>query len=62
MHRSQYLVAESRQPANAGFDLSHSKTWTSMKGLPKEGVILGFSNITESKDMPIQFVEYLQFE
>lgn len=45
-----------------GFDLSHSKTWTSMKGLPKEGVILGFSNITESKDMPIQFVEYLQFE
>lgn len=21
-----------------GFDLSHSKTWTSMKGLPKEGV------------------------
>lgn len=33
-----------------------------MKGLPKEGVILGFSNITESKDMPIQFVEYLQFE
>lgn len=45
-----------------GFDLSHSKTWTSMKGLLKEGVILGFSNITESKDMPIQFVEYLQFE
>ena len=45
-----------------GFDLSHSKTWTSMKGLPKEGVVLGFSNITESKDMPIQFVEYLQFE
>ena len=53
---------EQVKDALVGFDLSHSKTWTSMKGLPKEGVILGFSNITESKDMPIQFVEYLQFE
>ena len=45
-----------------GFDLSHSKTWISTHGLPKKGVILGFSNVSESKDMPIQFVKYLQFD
>ena len=32
------------------------------EGTAERRVILGFSNITESKDMPIQFVEYLQFE
>ncbi|WP_432623979.1 hypothetical protein [Bifidobacterium sp.] len=45
-----------------GFDLSKSATWTSMKGLPDKDVILGFSNITKDKDVPIKFINYLRFE
>ena len=45
-----------------GFDLSKSATWISTKGLPDKDVILGFSNITKGKDVPVKFVEYLRFE
>ena len=44
-----------------GFDLSKSATWTSTKGLPDKGVILGFSNITKNKDVPVKFIAYLRF-
>ncbi|WP_171002177.1 hypothetical protein [Bifidobacterium moukalabense] len=45
-----------------GFDLSKSKVWKSVKGLPQKQMIIGFSNVTKSKDMPIRFIEYLRFE
>lgn len=45
-----------------GFDLSKSKVWKSVKGLPQQQMILGFSNVTKSKEMPVRFVEYLRFE
>ena len=45
-----------------GFDLSKSATWTSTKGLPDKGIILGFSDITKDKDVPIKFIDYLRFE
>ena len=45
-----------------GFDLSRSATWTSTKGLPDKGVILGFGNVTKNKDVPASFIAYLRFE
>ncbi len=44
-----------------GFDLSKSQTWTSVDVLESEDMILGFSNITESSEMPVRFVQYLRF-
>ncbi len=44
-----------------GFDLSKSKTWTSVEGLESEDMILGFSNITGSSEMSVEFVQYLRF-
>ena len=38
-----------------GFDLSKSKVWKSVKGLPQQQMILGFSNVTKSKEMPVRF-------
>lgn len=43
-----------------GLDLSKSRTWTSIKGLPDDA-ILGFSNVENGTDYPRQFVDYLDF-
>lgn len=44
-----------------GLDLSHSATWTAMDDMP-DGMILGFSNVTESGvEYPQALVEYLDF-